>query len=102
MENRANMRVYGGGNLFFFLFFAIVLEISSPKHHEIQEFGQTYHISTMKFSKFSQSTALLQVHYNISFEVMSQRFNNYNIVVEQGCASIKKHCVVLIFIAEKW
>jgi hypothetical protein len=33
---------------------------------------------------------LLQVHYNISFEVMSQRFINGNILVEQSCASIKK------------
>jgi hypothetical protein len=30
------------------------------------------------------------VHYNISFEVMSQRFINNNILVEQGCASIKE------------
>jgi hypothetical protein len=35
-------------------------------------------------------TALLQVHYNISFDVMSQRLINNNILVEQGCASIKK------------
>ena len=73
-----------------FDFFAIVPEIPSPKHHEIQEFGQNYHISAMKFSNFTYSTALLQVHYNISFEVMSQRFINDNILVEQGCASIKK------------
>jgi hypothetical protein len=32
---------------------------------------------------------MLQVHYNISFEVKSQRFNN-DILAEQGCASIKK------------
>jgi hypothetical protein len=30
----------------------------------------------------------IQLHYNISFKVMSQRFNN--ILVKQGCASIKK------------
>jgi hypothetical protein len=69
-----------------------VPEIPSPKHHEIQAFGQNYHISTMKFSTFTYSTALLQVHYNISFEVMSQRFiddNIFNILMEQGCASIK-------------
>jgi hypothetical protein len=44
----------------------------------------------MKISNFTYSTALLQVHYDISFEVMSQRFTNDNIVVEQGCAGIKK------------
>jgi hypothetical protein len=33
---------------------------------------------------------MLQVYYNISFEIMLQRFNNDNVVVEQGCASIKK------------
>jgi hypothetical protein len=74
----------------FFEFFAIVPEIPSPKHHEIQQFGQNYHISAIKFSNFTFSTALLQVHYNISFEVMSQRLNNDNILVEQGCAGIKK------------
>jgi hypothetical protein len=67
-----------------------VSEIPSPKHHEIQDFGQNYHISAMKFSNFTYSTALLQVHFNISFEVMSQRFIIDNILVEQGCASIKK------------
>jgi hypothetical protein len=30
------------------------------------------------------------VHYNISFEVMPQRLNSDNILVEQGCAGIKK------------
>ena len=74
----------------FFEFFAVLLEIPSHKHRKIQEFGQNYHISAMKFSNFTYSTALLQVHYNISFEVMSQRFINDNILVEQGCASIKK------------
>jgi hypothetical protein len=74
----------------FFEFFAIVLQIPSPKYHEIHEFGRNYHISAMKFSNFIYSAALLQVHYNISFEVMSQRFINDNILVEQGCASIKK------------
>jgi hypothetical protein len=62
-----------------------VSEIPCPKHHEIQEFGQNYHISAMKFLNFTYSTALLQVHYNISFEVKL-----CHIVVEQGCASIKK------------
>jgi hypothetical protein len=61
----------------FFEFFAIVPEIPSPKHHEIHEFGRNYHISAMKFSNFTYSAALLQVH-------------NDNILVEQGCASIKK------------
>jgi hypothetical protein len=67
-----------------------VPEIPSPKHRKIQEFGRNYHISAMKFSDFTWSTALLQVHNNISFEGMSQRLNNDNILVEQGCASIKK------------
>jgi hypothetical protein len=44
----------------------------------------------MKFSNFTYSAALLQVHYNINFEVVSQRLNNDNILVEQGCAGIKK------------
>jgi hypothetical protein len=66
----------------FFLFFAIVPEISSPKHHKIQEFGQSYHISAMKFQNFTYSAALLQVQYNISFKVISQRFINDNILVE--------------------
>jgi hypothetical protein len=73
-----------------FEFSAIVPEIPSPKHHEIPEFCQNYHISAMKFLNFTYSTALLQVHYNISFEVVSQRFIDDNILVEQGCASIKK------------
>jgi hypothetical protein len=67
-----------------------VPEIPSPKHREIQEFGQNCHISAMKFSNLTHSTALLHVHYNITFEVMSLRLNNDNIVVEQGCAGIKK------------
>ena len=82
------MIVYGDDN--FLKFFSIVPEIPGPKHHEIQEFGQNCHISAMKISNFTYSTALLQVHYDISFEVMSQRLNNDNIVVEQGCAGIKK------------
>jgi hypothetical protein len=28
----------------------IVPDIPSPKHHEIQEFGKNYHISTMKIN----------------------------------------------------
>jgi hypothetical protein len=55
----------------------------------------------MKFSNFIYSAALLQVHYSISFKVMSQRFINSNILVEQGCASIKKQTFFFfIFIAE--
>jgi hypothetical protein len=59
------------------IFFAIVPKIPSPKKREIQEFGQICHISAMKFSifkfpNFTWSTALLQVHYNISFEVMNK------------------------------
>jgi hypothetical protein len=79
MEDSAYMMVYGDGN-FFWIF----------RHYENQELGQIYHISAMKFSNFTYSIALLQVHYNISFEVMSQRFINDNILMEQGCASIKK------------
>jgi hypothetical protein len=30
-----------------------------------------------------------QVHFNIKFEIVSQRFNNDNILVEQACANIK-------------
>jgi hypothetical protein len=60
MENRAYIMVYGDGK--FFEFFAIVPEIPCPKHHEIQEFGQHYHISAMKFSNFTYSTAMLQAH----------------------------------------
>jgi hypothetical protein len=67
-----------------------VPKIPSPQHRKIQEFGQNCHISAMKFSNFTYSAALLQVHYNISFEVMSQRLNNDNILMEQGCAGIKK------------
>jgi hypothetical protein len=53
MEDKAyNMMVYGNG-IFFFLFSAIVPEIPNPKHHEIQELGQNYHISAMKFSNFT-------------------------------------------------
>jgi hypothetical protein len=68
-----------------------VPKIPSPKHHKIQEFGPNCHISAMKFSNFTYSTVLLQVHYNISFEVISQRLNNDDILVEQGCAGIKKY-----------
>jgi hypothetical protein len=56
--------------------FAIVPKIPGPKHHEIQVFAKNYHISAMKFSICTYSTAMLQVHYNISFEMISQRFNN--------------------------
>jgi hypothetical protein len=103
MEDRAYMMVYYWDGKFFWIFrhcAGFVPEIPSPKHHEIYEFGRNYHISAMKFSNFTHITALLQVHYNISFEVMSQRFINDNILVEQGCASIKKANILLIFIAE--
>jgi hypothetical protein len=43
------MMVYEDGKTF--EFFAIVSEIPSPKHHEIQEFGQNYHISAIKINK---------------------------------------------------
>jgi hypothetical protein len=72
MGDRTYIKVYGDGK-FFFLFFTIVPEIPCPQHREIQEFGQIFNISAMKFSNFTWSTALLQVHYDISFEVMSQR-----------------------------
>jgi ABC-type anion transport system duplicated permease subunit len=36
---------------FFYNFFAIVREIPSPKHHEIQEFAKNYLISAMKINK---------------------------------------------------
>jgi hypothetical protein len=49
--------VYGDDN--FFEFFAIVPEIPSPKHQEIQEFGKNYHISAMELSNFTYSTAFL-------------------------------------------
>jgi hypothetical protein len=51
MEDRAYMMVYGDGKIF--EFFAIVLEIPSPKHQKIPEFGQNYHIYAMKFSNFT-------------------------------------------------
>jgi hypothetical protein len=49
MGYRAYMMVYEDGK--FFEFFAIVPEIPSPKHHEIQEFAKNYHISDMKINK---------------------------------------------------
>jgi hypothetical protein len=51
MKDRAYIMVYGGGK--FFKFFAIVPKIASPKHREIQEFGQNCHISAMKFSNLT-------------------------------------------------
>jgi hypothetical protein len=36
-----------------FEFCAIVPEIPSPKHNEIQEFGQNDHISAIKLSNFT-------------------------------------------------
>jgi hypothetical protein len=88
MEDRAYIMVMEMVKIF--EFFTNVPEVPSPKHHEIQEFGQNYHISAMKFSNFTYSTAFLQLHHNICFQVMSQRFINVNILVEQGCAGIKK------------
>jgi hypothetical protein len=35
----------------FFEFFAFVPEIPSPKHHQIQEFANNYHISAIKINK---------------------------------------------------
>jgi hypothetical protein len=49
MKDRAYMMVYWNGD--FFLFFAIVPEIPSPKHHEIQELAKNYRISAMKINK---------------------------------------------------
>jgi hypothetical protein len=51
MKDRAYVMVYIDGN-FFFKFFAIVPEIPSPKHHEIQEFCQNCHISGIIFIYF--------------------------------------------------
>jgi hypothetical protein len=50
MEDRAYIMVYWDGN-FFFLFFAIVPENSSPKQYEIQEFAKNYRISAVKINK---------------------------------------------------
>jgi hypothetical protein len=50
-----------------FEFFAIVPEIPSPKHHEIQEFAKNYHISAMKINKmfvFSSPELKAQVSYS--------------------------------------
>jgi hypothetical protein len=55
-----------------FEFFAIVAEILSSKHQEIQEFAKNYHISAMKFNKmffFNISTSLL--HYDIIIDELS-------------------------------
>jgi hypothetical protein len=79
-----------------------VPKIPSPKHRKIQEFGRNCHISAMKFSNFTYSTALLQVHYNISFEIMSQRLNNDNILVEARLVLVLKINILLIFIADIW
>jgi hypothetical protein len=35
-----------------------------------------------------------QVHYNINFEIVLQRFNNDNILVKQADANIKKQTFV--------
>jgi hypothetical protein len=43
-----------------------------------------------------------QVHYKINFEIVSQRFNDDNIFVEQACADIKNqtflnfHCRYMV------
>ena len=50
MKDRAYVMVYGDG--IFFLFFAIVPEIPSPKHREIQEFCKNCHISAIIFIYF--------------------------------------------------
>jgi hypothetical protein len=42
-----------------------------------------------------------QVHYNINFEIVSQRFNNDNTLVEHACANFENRDL-LIFIAEIW
>jgi hypothetical protein len=44
MEDRAYIMVYG-----YLLFCTIVPEILKPKHHAIQEFGQNWLISAIKF-----------------------------------------------------
>jgi hypothetical protein len=38
-----------------------------------------------------------QVHCNIDFQIVSQRFNNDDILMEQACANIKNK-----YIAEIW
>jgi hypothetical protein len=53
MEDRAYIMVYDDGNLKKKKNFAIVPQIPSPKHRQIQEFCQNYHISAMKFSNFT-------------------------------------------------
>jgi hypothetical protein len=47
MKDRAYVMVYGDG--IFFKFFAIVPDIPSPKHREIQELCQNYRISAIIF-----------------------------------------------------
>jgi hypothetical protein len=68
--------------ILFFIFFSLLPKIHSPKHWEIQEFGQNCHISAMNFSNFTWSTALPEVFYNNSFVVMSRRLNNDNTVYQ--------------------
>jgi hypothetical protein len=48
MKDRACVMVYGDG-IFFKKNFAIVPEIPTPKHREIQEFCQNCHISATIF-----------------------------------------------------
>jgi hypothetical protein len=59
MEDRAYMMVYENGKKNYR--FAIVTDIPSSKHHEIQEFAKKYHISAMKTKClfFNTSTASL-------------------------------------------
>jgi hypothetical protein len=64
-------------------------------------FGKYYHICAMKCSNFTECTAMPQVHYNINFEIVSQRFNYDNISLEQACANFENRDL-LIFIAEIW
>jgi hypothetical protein len=66
------MMDYGDGESPPLFFCANVPEILSPKHHEIQEFVQNYHISQIKFSIFTYSTAMSQMYYtcNMNFEIV--------------------------------
>jgi hypothetical protein len=68
----------------FFEFFAIVPEIPSPKHHEIQEFANNYRISAMKINKMfflilaqPCSTKILSLMNLCDIDIMH---------LEQGCA----------------
>jgi hypothetical protein len=69
---------------------------------------RTSHTPTTQYkdsqsSNFTLSTGMPQVHCNINFKIVSQRFNYDNILVEQTCAKIKKqtfvhfHCRNMVF-----